>query len=635
MNNKESDAARSFTRRAFVLGALQGTVLTTLAGRLAWLQVAQGPKYAMLSDQNRINIKMIAPSRGEIVDRYGAPLAVNGQNFRVIIIPEQAEDLESSLSKLQKLITLSQTDIKRVIKKSQKLASFVPIEVKDNLSWEDVAKIEVNLPDLPGLAIEVGEARSYPHGQASAHIVGYVGAVSQAELTDDPVLTLPGFRIGKTGIEKAFDQELRGKAGTAEIEVNVVGREVRELSRNSGQPGKTIKLTIDNELQKFMQSRLGKERSASAIIMDVHTGAVYALASHPSFNPNLFTRGLPADKWEELLSDPGHPLNNKAVSGQYPPASTFKMVTALAALDAGLISAYTKTNCTGRYEFADDYFHCWKRWGHGQLDLVDAIAQSCDVFFYKVATDLGIDRISAMAKRMGLGHKLGFELIEERPGLMPDKDWKMGHFGKPWRSGESIVASIGQGYIQATPLQLAVMTSRLVNGGYAVNPWIVAYVGRRPGVDMAWSKVGVKKSHLDLIVRGMNKVVNHEKGTAYAARITQADMRMGGKTGTAQVRRITAQQRLEGVRNEDLPWKFRDNALFVGYAPYTSPRYACCVVVEHGGSGSSSAAPIARDLLLEAQRRKPAQSKIILGDPDSLNSMPQPLKKPLKTAGKS
>ncbi len=631
-DRQDEDRGKTFTRRAVIVGAVQGGLLMVLAGRLAWLQVAEGQRYKTLSDKNRINIKMITPSRGLIVDRSGLPLAENGQNFRVLLVQEQTEDLETALSHLQKLLPLTQDDVRRVLKTARKTAKFVPLEVKDNLDWEDVARIEVNLPDLPGLSIDVGEIRHYPLGEATAHLVGYVGAVNKAELEEgenDPALSLPGFQIGKTGIEKNYDKALRGSAGTAEVEVNVVGREVRELRRYGGHSGDAVQLSIDAGLQNYVQQRLGEEKSATAVVMDTMTGAVYALVSAPSFDPNLFTKGISAADWEKLLSDPGLPLNNKAVGGQYPPGSTFKMVTALAALEEGKITRNSSVFCPGHYDFGGNRFHCWKWGGHGRVDLLDALAESCDTFFYKKATDIGIDKLAEYARKLGLGSKLDFDLVEERPGLMPDKNWKMGHFGEVWRPGETIVASIGQGYIQATPLQLAVMTARLVNGGHAVKPWLTAYIGDQAGRDESWPSLGLKKHNLDLIKRGMERVVNHAKGTAHAARIAETGWQMGGKTGTAQVRRITMKERAEGILNKDLPWKYRHHALFVGYAPISKPRYACAVVVEHGGSGSAAAAPIARDILLMAQKRALAEMPVKpYGREEEKKVMAVPPKKP-------
>jgi penicillin-binding protein 2 len=605
-----------FTRRAFFLGLLQTSMLGVLGGRLAWLQIVEGQKYQTLAENNRINTKMLAPKRGMVFDRYGTPLATNDQNFRVLVTPEQTDNLEKALSSLQRLIDLSQNDIRKVLQLAQKSASFESLEVKDNLSWQDVAKIEVNLPDLPGLSIDTGALRTYPYGVATAHLVGYVGAVSKSDLTGDPVLKLPGFKIGKTALERAYDQRLRGRAGTAQVEVNVVGREVRELSRQPASMGDHLTLTIDADLQIFIQKRLEQVKSASAIVMDVHTGAVYGMCSSPAFDANVFTRGLSAEKWEEMLANPGYPLNNKAIGGQYPPGSTFKMVTALAALEEGVVNRNTRFFCPGHYDYGDDRFHCWKRAGHGSVDLVQALSESCDIYFYELATKLSIDRLAAYAQKLGYGQKYGFELIEERPGLMPTKAWKMGHMGSRWKPGETIVSAIGQGYIQSTPLQLAVMTARLVNGGFAVKPWLVSHVGAhaKQAKDMIWPKLNFQKGFIDLIQRGMSEAVNDRKGTAFDARIKNLEIAMGGKTGTAQVRRITMEQRREGILNENMPWKWRHHALFVGYAPLASPRYACAVVVEHGGSGSSTAAPIARDILMKTQERDPSQKNIVIAD---------------------
>lgn len=608
----KTDTSKTFSRRAFVVGGLQGSLLCVLGGRLAWLQMSQGERYTTLADRNRINMKMTSPSRGQIFDRYGVPLAINKRNFRVLVIPEQTENIEAALRTLAKHITLTEDNIQDVLKTAKKTARFVPVEITDNLEWDDVAKIEVNIPDLPGLSIDVGEQRNYPFGKSTAHLVGYVGSVTEKDIQKGPkMMRLPGMKIGKTGIEKAYDTKMRGKAGASEVEVNVSGREVRNLKNNPSKSGERIVLSIDGELQRLTLERLEQERSASAVIMDIHSGAIYALASSPSFDPNIFTQGLSAAMWEELLADPGLPLTNKAISGQYPPASTFKMVTLLAALKAGKITESTRFSCPGHYDYGGDRFHCWKASGHGAVNLTEALAVSCDTYFYKIATEIGIDAIADMARKLGLGSKLDFELSEERSGLMPDKDWKMGYFGESWKPGETIVASIGQGYIQSTPLQLATMTARLVNGGHAVQPWITqASDHAQKFQTQGWPKMDVHPWHLKLIQRGMNKVVNHKKGTAFDSRIQDSAFKMGGKTGTAQVRRITMKQRAQGVRNEDLPWKQRHHALFVGYAPLNKPQYACCVVVEHGVGGSRTAAPLAKDLLLEAQKRAPANTKV-------------------------
>ncbi|MBI1301321.1 MAG: penicillin-binding protein 2 [Alphaproteobacteria bacterium] len=600
-----------FSRRAFVIGGLQFFGLSVLAGRLAWLQIAQGKQYKTLSDKNRINIKILAPSRGQIVDRFGVPLAINTENYRVLVIPEQTQDIENSLKVLQEFVFVEESDIERVLKESKKSSKFIPLTIKEDLTWDEVARIEVNLPDLPGLFIDVGERRTYPYGQATAHVVGYVRDVAKEDLEDnDPMLRIPGFKIGKTGVEKVFDDEIRGEAGAVEVEVNVVGREVRELRRQNAVRGDRVTLTLDGELQRYTQEVLSQHRSASAIVMDAITGAIYSMASHPSFDPENFVRGLSREKWEAMMDDPGLPQTNKVIAGLYPPGSTFKMVTALAGLEAGVISKYTTAFCPGYYKLGRDKFHCWKKEGHGTVNLDSALAESCDVYFYKMSTDVGMEKIADMSRRFGLGATLDFEITGEKPGLITDKHWKRETFGKPWYPGETIVSSIGQGDIRTTPLQLAVMTARMVNGGYAVKPWVTGYVGNRSITQSTLERVAVSEEHLKAVLKGMDMVVNSPRGTAYASRITNPEWKMGGKTGTAQVRRITKEQRLLGVRNEDLPWEQRHHALFVGYAPVESPRYVCSVVVEHGVGGSKAAAPLAQALLERVQQRNPAATKM-------------------------
>lgn len=604
MKNEAVDSLRKFSRRALFIGALQWGLLGVMAARLGWLQLSEGQRYKTLADKNRINIKLLPPSRGLILDRRGQDLAVNTQNFRAILIPEQTEDMRASLKRLKSIIALTDDDIKATLERASKSAKFLKVEIKDNLNWEEVAAIEVNMPDLPGISIDVGEVRYYPDGLPMAHLIGYVGAVAKGEEGEDPLLNLPGFKIGKTAIEKKFDADLRGTAGASEVEVNVLGREVRELRHKPSVRGKPVVMSVDSSLQNFTQARLAMERSASAVVMNPKTGEIYALASHPSFDPNVFARGIPSDLWEELLADEGHPLTNKAVAGQYPPGSTFKMVTAMAGLEAGKISEHTRHYCPGFFNFGNARFHCWKKEGHGSVNVVRALAESCDTYFYEIANDIGIDRIAAMGEKLGMGKKLGFDLMEERPGIMPTKDWKRRELGQPWHPGETVVAAIGQGYVTATPLQLAVMTSRLVNGGIAVEPWLAGYVGdQKQHPEGKWPSLGLKKEHLDLVVQGMYEVVNTPKGTALGSRIKPEEGgEMGGKTGTAQVKRITRAQRDAGIKNEDLPWKDRHHALFVGYAPAQDPQYVASVVVEHGVGGSKVAAPIAKDLLVEAQR---------------------------------
>ncbi|MCK6417807.1 MAG: penicillin-binding protein 2 [Alphaproteobacteria bacterium] len=617
--NDDAKNARILTRRAFFIAGMQLGILGILGGRLGWLQISQGGLYKTLSDRNRINVKILPPPRGEILDRMGIPLATSTQNFRVQIIPEQTDDIEASLRRLQKHIDLEDSVIRKVLEQAKRSPKFAPIDIKEALDWQDVATVEVNLPNLPGLSTEMGEIRNYPFGPATSHLIGYVGSVSKAELTDDPLLKLPGFRIGKAGLEKSMDTPMRGQAGSAEVEVNVVGREIRELKRNPPRPGQKLRLSIDAHLQLQAHERLMKERSASVVVMDAHTGAVYALASCPGYDTNAFARGLSPQEWNALLNDPTVPLTNKAVAGQYPPASTFKMITALAGLRTGKINAARRVTCTGHYDFGNARFHCWKPEGHGSVNVIEALVVSCDTYFYDLATEIGIEAIAETARMMGLGKKLGFELEEERPGLVPDKNWKKSTLGQSWALGETIVASIGQGYTLATPLQLAVMTARLVNGGKAVRPHLIAAQGDKIYNAPEWPSLKINPAHLALIKEGMDRVVNEPGGTAYGARMTEPGLSMGGKTGTAQVRRITREQRAAGVKNQDLPWHHRHHALFVGYAPMDNPRYVCATVVEHGVGGAAAAAPLARDVLAVTLKVDPAQQQ------GSVQNLLQPL----------
>jgi penicillin-binding protein 2 len=606
--DRDQERIDSFSRRAFVVGALQGCALAVLGFRLSWLQIVEGEKYKTLAENNRISIKIIPPSRGQIVDRFGVPLATNIQNFQLLVNPEEIENLDKAIADIRKLISVDDASIRKAKRQAKRNASFVPVEIRDKLNWEEVSIIELNLPKLPGVFIQAGELRNYPYKEATAHIIGYVGRVSEKEIKADPspLLSMPGFQIGKSSIERYYEDKLRGQAGKAEVEVNVHGRTVRQLKTMPSQQGGRLILSLDAEYQRFVQQRLATERSAAAIVMDAKTGAVYALANHPSFDPNIFTGGIPTMDWEQLRDDPAHPLNNKVAAGLYPPGSTFKMVTALAGLEAGVIDQNTSVFCPGHYDFGGNRFHCWKPGGHGTVNLNKAIAQSCDVYFYKMSTQVGVDKIAAMARRLGLGSELDFDLPETKTAPVPDTAWKRKQKDKVWHPGETINISIGQGYMLASPLQLAVMTARMVNGGKAVKPWLAGYIDDKKIYEVNQEDLGLNPAHLEMMKDGMAAVMK-VGGTAVAQQIKEAGFEMGGKTGTSQVKRITKAERAAGIRRqEDLPWHLRHHALFVGYAPVDNPQYVCSVIVEHGGSGSGAAAPIARDLLHEVQKRNPA-----------------------------
>lgn len=628
---RDMERYREFTRRAFLVGLGQTALFTVLAGRLAYLQVVEQEKFKTLSDENRISHRLVTAGRGEIMDRFGVPLAINTQNFRAFLVAEQSKNVSDTLDALGQLIPISQKEKDDVIADVSKHRAFTPILVKENLSYEDMAKVEYNVPDLPGVSVDEGEIRSYPFGEATAHIIGYVGRISEAEIdkaeqegSKDPTMRQPGFRIGKTGVEKKYDQVLRGTAGRISAEVNVVGREIRELEKIPPKKGKRLTLTLDADLQMQCQEMLMRERSAAAVVMDALTGEVYALCSFPSFDPNLFSRGIPADLWEELLSNETNPLTNKAVSGQYPPGSTFKMVTAMAAQKEG-ISADTRVFCPGYYMLGGIKFHCWKAGGHGHINMVGALEQSCDTFFYEMGRRIGVDAIAGMARTLGLGARLDFDIPGEGPGLIPDRAWKARtQKEKTWHQGETLNVAIGQGQVLATPLQLATMTARLVNGGKAVKPVLVRAIEDEGSQIPKWDSLGLNAQHLKVVCDGMNAVVNGAHGTAGGSKIREAGYSMAGKTGTAQVQRITLAQRAAGVKNEDLPWRSRHHALFVGYGPVEAPRYVTAVVVEHGVGGSKAAAPIARDILLAAQKRDPRTIRTVDAATQGIDAVASP-----------
>ncbi len=597
------DVARSLTRRTLMLGGGMAAMVAVLGVRMRYLQVDQADEFKLLAEENRINIRLIPPERGLIQDRNGKVIAGNEQNYRVVITREAAGDVDLVLRRLAGIIPITPEELERTIEEVKALRAFVPVTVAERLTWEDFSKVALNAPALPGVVPEVGLSRRYPLDTDFAHVVGYVGPVSEKDLegleTPDPLLKIPKFQIGKIGVERWMEDTLRGRAGTKRIEVNSAGRVMRELERQEGDPGLDIRLTIDAEVQNFAQARLGEE-SAAAVVMDVTNGDVICIASSPSFDPNLFVRGISHTDYNLLMEDDHRPLANKTVSGAYPPGSTFKMVTALAALEAGVITADTRVSCPGFIEFGGRRFHCWKRAGHGTVSLQRSLSESCDVYYYDIAQKVGIDKIAEMGRRLGLGQRFDLPMSAVTEGIMPDKAWKMERHKQDWRIGDTINASIGQGYVLTSPLQLAVMTARIASGR-AVSPRLVRMVNDQALPVPEAPPLGLTPEHLAAVQQGMYEVVNGERGTAKSSRIVDPTLVMAGKTGTSQVRNISAAERESGViSNDDLPWNRRDHALYVGYAPYDAPRYAISVVVEHGGGGSTAAAPIARDILLRA-----------------------------------
>ncbi len=604
-DKKDKSRYTAFTRRTLGVGGGMSLVFAVLAGRLYQLQIRDGEEYLTASEDNRVSQRPIAPPRGRILDRFGAEMATNRRNYRVMIVAEQAKQgVRQALDQIGKVIQLSDLQKKKILADVAKNKKFVPVPVVENLSWEEFSRINLHLPYLPGVQPDVGETRDYPFGKEMVHVLGYVASVSQDDLKDDtdPLLDLPGYRIGKRGIEKAFDREVRGQAGDSRVEVNAYGRIVRELGKNAGEPGQDVWLTIDCELQRFADQRLGEE-SAACVVMDVDTGHVLSLSSTPGFDPNWFNVGLSGPQWRDLTTSDYKPLLNKVMGGTYPPGSTFKPAVALAAVEAGIATPDFRVNCNGVYNFGGHAFHCWQRKGHGALDIEGALKNSCDVFFYETSRRLGIDKIEAAARLLGLGAPTGIELPGERSGLIPSRAWKQKTYNWAWQQGDTISIAIGQGYVTATPLQLCQMAARVASGKQ-VSARMVHSVGDKVMDLAAAPHLPVSDEALAVVRAGMDKVCNEPGGTSFAWRINEPGFEMAGKTGTAQVRVYSKEERARGLTNNaNLAWKLRDHALFIGYAPVNNPKYAIVCMIEHGATPPHPHCQMARDILLFAQKR--------------------------------
>ena len=595
------DPTPRITRRGVMLLGLQAGVVGALGWRMRDLQIVQNEHFALLAEENRVNIRLMPPARGRILDRAGRLMAGNRQNYRISMVREQAGDPAAVLERLASIVPLPPEVRERVLGEMLNRSAFVPVVVVEHLSWEDIVRVSANAPVLPGVLPEVGLSRFYPDGPSTSHVIGYVGPVSESDLArledPDPLLQIPRFQIGKTGIEARLEPDLRGHAGTQRIEVSAAGRVMRELGRVEGTPGKDLELTIDLALQEYAMRRMG-DQSAAAAVIDVTNGDILAMASAPGFDPNSFVFGIRSAEWNALLNDDHRPLNNKTITGTYPPGSTFKMTMALAALEAGLVSPGDGVFCGGSTTLGGRRFHCWKRGGHGRVDLRRSLSQSCDCYYYEMGRRVGPDRISAMAHKLGMGYAHDLPIPAVSAGNMPDAAWKKAKRDESWTTGDSFNYSIGQGFTLASPLQLAVMTARIATGT-AVKPRLVRAIDGVPVPVEPAEPLDISERSLKLVRDGMYAVSN--EGTAYRSRIADPAMTMAGKTGTSQVRIITAAERAAGVTsNEQLPWNRRDHALFVYFAPYDNPKYAVAQIVEHGGGGSAVAAPIARDILLYA-----------------------------------
>ncbi len=573
----------SFERRTFVLGMAQASVGVLLAGRLTWLAVAENAKYRAASESNRVNLTLIPPRRGWVIDRTGAPLAANRADFRVDLVPDRVVDADATLKVLSDLLGLTADRVSDIKDKLEKARGFQPVEVASNLDWDKFAAVSVRLPELPGVIPQRGFSRYYPTGPAVGHLVGYVGPASadDYEKERNPLLITPGFKIGKDGLEKHFEERLRGVPGARRVEATASGRVVRDLGTREDVPGKPIQLTIDAGLQDYAARRIGLE-SGSVVVMDCATGDVLAMVSMPSFDPNSFADGIGRIEWKMLAEDDHVPLRNKVLRGLYPPGSTVKPMVALSFLEAGL-DPEASVNCAGGLRVGNRVFHCWNHRGHGTTNMMKGIYQSCDVYFYHFAQAIGMDRIAAMARRLGLGQEFPMPYPGQSYGTVPDPAWKQRKYGKEWAIYDTVNATIGQGYMLVNPLQQAVMASRLASG-LQLTPRLLMnrHAPQAPSL-------GIRQDHLDLIHAAMNEVVNG-RGTAGKARLPVPGVQMAGKTGTAQVVGLNIGNGKGGL------WKHRDHGHFICFAPFDKPRYACAVAIEHGG-GSGAAYPVARDVM--------------------------------------
>ena len=610
---KESSGIRKadvINRRMFIIGAAKVIIFTGIIARLFSLQINENKKYLTLSDKNRIREWKLPPTRGNIVDYFGNVIAGNLKVYQLHIIPEQVESFNYLLSRLKVLLELSDKKISNILKNKKQLKPWESIIVSENLSWSEFVKVNNYLYDLAGAKPVMTISRNYPFNDIYTHVLGYVSQPNENDILQNEIIQerfVPGIKVGKLGLEKTLEKYLIGTNAIQRYEVNAYGKRINQLEYQKGKQGSKIRLTVDTEVQK-LSAKLLENKAGSISVMDIYTGEVVAMYSSPSYNPNLFLFGISKDEWALIRNNPLKPLINKTLSGLYSPGSTIKPIVALSALENNIINTSFKVRCTGKTELYGQTFHCWKEKGHGLVDLNNAMKQSCDTYFYEIARLLGVDRLKVTAKKFGLGEKVLGEYFEnEKKGLFPNTSWKKNNLGKGWVLGETLITGIGQGYIQTTPLQLCLMTAQIANGGYSIKPKII--VNNNP-LNFAQAKKAMEKQSLinsntqlfkdkkniKIIQEAMFSSTNEIMGTSYRSRIDDPKYQFAGKTGTAQVKRISKRERELDLKLEQIPYNDRDHALYVAYGPYKNPRYALSIIVEHGGSGSKAAAPMAKKL---------------------------------------
>ena len=602
MINSSSDSVRklsSINRRMFITGSLKFFIMIGLVSRLFFLQVKENKKYLTLSDKNRIREWKLAPVRGEFHDYFGNVIAGNFEAYQLHIIPEQVEDFRYVIYRVKDLLELSDKQFKRVLKKKNEIKPWETLIVSDNLNWKKFSKINNHLYDLNGVKPVISISRNYPYKDNFTHLLGYVSQANENDIETNEKIKknfVPGLKVGKVGLEKSFEDDLIGTNDIERYEVNAYGRRISQLEFQKGERGKTVRLTIDTEIQKLTNELL-KDKAGSICVMDIYTGAIIAMNSSPSFDPNLFVFGISQDDWQLIRNNPMKPLVNKTLQGNYSPGSTIKPIVALSALENGIISPKFTVKCTGKTEMYGQTYHCWKKKGHGFVDLRNAMKQSCDSYFYEIARRLGVDRLSETAKKFGLGEKVFGNLFDiEKKGLIPNTQWKKNALGKGWLLGETIITGIGQGYIQTTPIQLCLMTAQIANGGYKIYPKITVENDKKNSQSDKFTPLYENSRNIRIIQDAMFGSTNEVMGTSYRSRINDPKYQFAGKTGTAQVKKITERDRELDLKTFEIPYEERDHALYVAFGPYKNPRYALSIIIEHGGNGSTTAAPMAKKL---------------------------------------
>jgi len=618
---------QTINRRMFIIGAAKFVVFTAIIARLFSLQITENKKFLTLSDKNRLREWRLPPIRGEFLDYFENVIAGNLKVYQLHVIPEEVENFKYLMVRLKKILSINNDNFKKIIKQKNKQKPWETIIVSKNLTWEQFTKVNYYLHDLVGAKPVLSVSRNYPFNESYTHVLGYVSEASEKDILNNKMIKnthVPGLKVGKTGLEKTFENKLIGTNGVQRYEVNAYGKRISQLDHTDGLNGETIQLTIDTEIQKLCNELL-KGMAGSISVMDIYTGEIVAMQSSPSFDPNLFLFGISQDDWQLIRNNPLKPLVNKTLSGLYSPGSTFKPIVALSALENGIIDENFKVNCTGKIEMYGQTYHCWKKRGHGIVDLKSAMKQSCDTYFYEIARKLGVDRLKETSTKFGLGKKvLNKTFNNEKKGLIPDTKWKKNNLGKGWVIGETLITGIGQGYTQTTPLQLCLMTAQLANGGFKIYPKIIVEENGKTSEEIKSfmnRNLDIKNDELEevsellsfinkekherlfknsknikLVREAMFASTNEVRGTSYSSRIEDPKYQFAGKTGTSQVKRITKADRELDLKTLDIPYNERDHALYIAFGPYKKPRYALSIVIEHGGSGSSVAAPIAKKL---------------------------------------